>query len=426
MKKILIITISLLLFNVVNAQTKLTKSQKKLRRKAVSTIVWDVSGESHQGYLYSADSSSLTITNSYLADTSLTKVLFRDIYRIKLLKKDGFGKAFGRNSMISGGIVLGTSSALILLGNDDVRLTGLISILVDFFFGAPINAMITTMDKDVVNIDFINNLGESEDFALNQKFLTKYSVKNDSNSIVNIKNISVIQNNDNISRITKPSKKYSPKTTSLLHFTLLYDQNFNDLSSQFVSILSNSDYPQYIWTGASQKDIGMSGFLKASCSVTSNVRPYFSFTGNTKNFSSSYGFQNSDLDISFNNFQYALGTDYVFLPVNRMFTNKFEILVGAGLAMHSINTWTLFDREFPFKKERYSIFGLNMNASVEYYFSRRLSFSVVGGYNLMPNKLLNDISYFSSTEQRVLEVKNININTSNYHIGMGISIHILN
>jgi hypothetical protein len=158
-----------------------------------------------------------------------------------------------------------------------------------------------------------------------------------------------------------------------------------------------------------------------------NIRPFVSFSNVEGNYSGYYVIHEAGIDMKTHDNKFILGADYVFSPVNKMFTKKHEFSLIAGAVCSYYKFITIYNmvEDLQKKKYNYAIFGANFGASTEYFITRRFSLKVLANYSLTQSKKIEDISFYYSAEDKNLTVSNLKVNTSDFNFGVGASFNLI-
>ncbi len=162
MKKITIIIISLLMFNLVNAQSKnkLSRAEKNILKKAVLVEIIDISGETHKGYLWYADSTQITISNKAINADSLITIEPEYIYTLKLYKKAKYGKRY-LNSFIATTVV-SAAITIVSAASGDANMLGPYFVfgVLAVGYGAPLSLATAIIPYNTLRKYYINTSEE--------------------------------------------------------------------------------------------------------------------------------------------------------------------------------------------------------------------------------------------------------------------------
>jgi hypothetical protein len=224
MKKILFLLLITGNFSLVFSQS-LNREQKKLQKKSVKVKITDKNGNIHSGYLFGADKNSLVLSSDIYSDSAIVRINNLDIYQIRLLKKQSYGQTFTRNLIVTGVATFIFSVVLFAYSEDSMIGHGIISVLFYTLFGLPANILISTIDKEVVDIDYINRAKSNEEFVLEEKFLKKNSLSNKIPETLN--SIDIYKSENKAFSKIIPEKKRHPKIAALIHVTGAYNWKIN-------------------------------------------------------------------------------------------------------------------------------------------------------------------------------------------------------
>ena len=426
MKIIIIILLSLLAFNLVNAQTekeqiKLEREQIKLEKKLIDKSILveiiDISGEKHRGYLWDADSTKISITLGGGVGGAIKTFKVEDIYRLKFNKKEHFHRKVIENLLVTAALSI---PIVMRIGRDDPWYyvpSGIIYALLAIPIVPP-TIGVSAIPYKRFNIDYIVDTDKSkfnDAFDLMEK---NKLVKIDSSFKNKIYNKSV-RNNGNLLELEKTSKEKNPKDFSKIHLYWGFNFAENAIGSELEKNLLNAGFTDNQY---SENQI-FNNCYKVSYSIFENWRVNASFS--TKRASNTTGYvriseYNKDMiniDYTYNFFTF--GAKYVYKPVNRMMLNKYDLAFGLAVTSSFLNIGSSINsnRMYDIKE------GLNSAITFNYYLHRNFSFQINGGANIISPFKSYDITYTNSIGE-LMPINSSNINVTSLYFNFGFAIHI--
>jgi hypothetical protein len=415
-----VLTILFFLNPAIKAQNLSDTINNKLLKQAVKTEIIDASGNLHSGSLVYADSSSIFLLSDKEKEAELLKIQADQIIKIHLKEKQIYGKRLGNAMALTAGIAA-IIVAYVYATNTEVSMIGPggALVMVQSAYGAPTAFAIATATIPRTNIKYITE-GKASEYHKVVPYISQNGVLSqepDSATELQIK-----PNDQALRDLQKPIIDKSPQSSLPFHLNISSGLSYLDFSQQI------TEAPNYGFTDKFKhirSEVNLS--MKLSFNLTNKIRPFICFPGKNSFTVEQNNSSGHEMVFWYDSHQLAVGADYHFKTVNRMFRSHFEYSAGMGLAgnLLKFNTWYAYNMEeySTLNKLEHELYGLYFNAAAGYYIAPHVSIDAGVSSSIFMEDTFQNLNY-EFTDSDDIIINSLNTGTFHLALNLGITIHI--
>ncbi len=429
MKKLLLLSVIILTVLSLNAQ--ISKVQKRALKKATKIQIYDISGDTHEGYIWYADSSGVIISKNNLAGDSLYFLSPENLYKISMTKGNTFWKPAAIGCLSATTIFTAFTVGGLLISGDDVMVgPGFIAAVGAIVFGVPTGTVsgLLFRNKFSSEINYITGASDEEYYLysnmLKRKSFRKKVYSNEPKTIVSPERNELL-----LESIVLPKKQKHPSNYTKFHISAKAPITLVNMSWQIRQNYRKSGFEEF----ENLYNMPATNY-EFSYSLQKNIRAFASFTRPyegtylSSDRNSNFGKEHVAANIIPVNFSF--GGQYIFSPVTRSFTKRHEFFVGGGITTimgrYESNLWRISDDDnninWDSKNNNFIVSGLQLQAGVNYYIIRYLSISTSLHSNLVGNSKISSHTA-TSFNGNFMSISKFNYNHSGLYINFGVQLH---